>query len=170
MLYDLSELALPFDGVDKDEIAAPQKWDLGFLRNFMLTMGPVSSLFDFLTFYLLLQVVHADEGMFRTGWFIESLATQVLVIFVIRTARNPLRSRPHPLLVASALAVVAVAVGLTLVPWRGYLGFELLPPHFFGLLALLVASYLLIAQLVKAVFFHVTGRTRVMTGARGKTA
>ena len=159
MLYDLSELALPFDGVDKEEIAEPQQWDLGFLRNFMLTLGPVSSLFDFLTFYLLLQVMHADEGMFRTGWFIESLATQVLVIFVIRTARNPLRSRPHPLLAASALAVVAAAIGLTLLPWRSYLGFELLPLHFFGLLAMLVAGYLLIAQAVKMVFFRMAGKS-----------
>ncbi|HEX7648861.1 MAG TPA: magnesium-translocating P-type ATPase [Noviherbaspirillum sp.] len=158
MLYDLSELALPFDSVDKEEIAGPQKWNLGFLRNFMLVLGPVSSLFDFLTFYVLLKVMHADEGMFRTGWFIESLATQVLVIFIIRTAGNPLRSKPHSLLVVAAIAVVAVAAGLTLMPWRGYLGFELLPLHFFGLLAVLVAGYLLIAQIVKAAFFHITGK------------
>jgi Mg2+-importing ATPase len=158
MLYDLSELALPFDSVDKDEIAGPQKWNLGFLRNFMLVLGPVSSLFDFLTFYVLLKIMHADEGMFRTGWFIESLATQVLVIFIIRTAGNPLRSKPQALLVVAAIAVVAIAAGLTLMPWRDYLGFELLPLHFFGLLAVLVAGYLLIAQIVKAAFFHIAGK------------
>ena len=158
MLYDLSELALPFDSVDREEIATPQHWDLGFLRNFMLTMGPVSSLFDFLTFYLLLHIMQADEGMFRTGWFIESLATQVLVIFVIRTALSPLRSRPHWSLAAAAFAVIGIAVWMTLMPWRNYLGFELLPPHFFGLLAALVAGYLLIAQLVKMLFFRVAGR------------
>ena len=81
----------------------PPHWDIRFIRNFMLVLGPVSSLFDFLTFGLLLLVFGAGQALFQTGWFIESLATQVLVIFVIRTRRNPLRSRPSPYLVMAAL-------------------------------------------------------------------
>ncbi|HWT99655.1 MAG TPA: magnesium-translocating P-type ATPase, partial [Terriglobales bacterium] len=88
LLYDLSEVPIPLDEVDEEMMATPHHWDIGFIRRFMLLLGPVSSLFDFLTFGLLLFVFHASEKVFQTGWFIESLATQVLVIFVIRTRRN----------------------------------------------------------------------------------
>jgi Mg2+-importing ATPase len=96
------------DEVDPEAMALPPHWDIRFIRNFMLVLGPVSSLFDFLTFGLLLLVFGAGQALFQTGWFIESLATQVLVIFVIRTRRSPLQSRPNPYLAATALAVVAV--------------------------------------------------------------
>jgi len=125
-----------------------------FLRNFMLILGPVSSLFDFLTFYLLLQVLHASERSFQTGWFVESLATQVLVIFVIRTSLNPFRSRPHPALAFTSIAVVCIAAALPFSHWGAYLGFVALPAWFYGALALLVLAYLLIAQLVKTVFYR----------------
>ena len=98
LLYDLSETPIPMDEVDPEAMALPPHWDIRFIRNFMLVLGPVSSLFDFLTFGLLLLVFGAGQALFQTGWFIESLATQVLVIFVIRTRRNPLRSRPSPYL------------------------------------------------------------------------
>lgn len=149
MLYDLSELPIPLDEVDPEEIAHPRTWDMGAIRSFMLTVGPVSSLFDFLTFYVLLAVLGADETLFRTGWFIESLATQVLVIFVIRTRRNPLRSRPHPLLVATSLGVVAAAIWLPFSPWAHYFGFVTPPPLFFGILALMVPAYLALVEWVK---------------------
>ncbi|MGZ5780255.1 MAG: magnesium-translocating P-type ATPase, partial [Burkholderiaceae bacterium] len=93
ILYDMSESTVPLDAVDQNEIMMPQKWDMRFLRNFMLTFGPLSSLFDFLTFYLLLHVLNANEKTFQTGWFVESLATQILVIFIIRTSMNPFKSR-----------------------------------------------------------------------------
>ncbi len=112
----------------------------------------MSSLFDFLTFYVLLSVLGADETLFRTGWFVESLATQVLVIFVIRTQRNPLRSRPHPLLVASSLAVVALAIWLPFSPWAHYLGFVRPPPLFFAILAVMVVAYLVLVEWVKQVY------------------
>ena len=82
----------------------------------MLIIGPVSSVFDFLTFYIMLAVFHAGEALFHTGWFIESMATQVLVIFIIRTRKNPFRSRPNPWLIACSLTVVAVAVLLPFTP------------------------------------------------------
>ncbi len=156
ILYDLSESAVPLDAVDQSEIMTPQRWDMHFLRNFMLTMGPVSSLFDFLTFYLLLQVFHAGESTFQTGWFVESLATQVLVIFIIRTSLNPLRSLPHPALLLTSIVVVSLAVALPVLPLGVYVGFVPLPSWFYAALALLVLSYLVIVQIVKVIFYRMT--------------
>ena len=105
------------------------------IRNFMFVMGPISSLFDFLTFFVMLTVFHAGEALFQTGWFIESMATQVLVIFIIRTRKNPFRSRPNPWLIACSLTVVAVAVLLPFTPvsefswFRRAAGFFLLHPR-----------------------------------------
>jgi len=127
VLYDLSEVAIPLDHVDAEEIGGPQAWDMNFVRNFMWIIGPVSSLFDFLTFYVLIALLHADEALFQTGWFVESLATQVLVIFVIRTRRNPLTSRPHPALAVTSLVVVVAAVVLPFTTLGGYFGFTAPP-------------------------------------------
>ena len=93
-LYDLSQLTIPTDNVDASYLAQPRKWDMRLIQRFMFGLGPISSLYDFLTFGILLWVFQAGPEMFRAGWFIESLATQTLVIFVIRTAGNPFRSRP----------------------------------------------------------------------------
>jgi P-type Mg2+ transporter len=95
LLYDTSQVAIPFDDVDAEDTVRPVRWDVKLIERFMLVFGPLSSLFDFLTFYVLLRVFGADEVLFHTGWFIESLATQVLVVFAIRTRRSLLRSRPH---------------------------------------------------------------------------
>ena len=153
VLYDLSEVAIPLDHVDADEIRGPQKWDMRFIRNFMWVVGPVSSLFDFLTFYVLLAILHANEMLFQTGWFIESLATQVLVIFVIRTRRNPLASRPHPALAATSLAVVAAAVILPFTGLGRYFGFRSPPMEFFVILAALTIAYLGIVEATKRMFY-----------------
>lgn len=127
-----------------------------FIRNFMLLMGPVSSIFDFLTFGLLLLVFHVNEALFQTGWFIESLATQVLVIFVLRTRRNPLKSRPHPLLAATSVAVVVLAIVLPFTPLGAWFGFA--PPSALFLFAIagLTASYLILAQGAKWAFFRIS--------------
>ncbi len=154
MLYDISEVPIPLDRVDDAETRAPRRLDMDFIRNFMLVMGPVSSLFDLLTFYLLIAVLNANEALFRTGWFIESLATQVLVIFVIRTRGNPLTSRPHPALALVSLAVAALAVGLPFTPVGRFFGFVPPPAEFFYLLAALVISYLIVAQAVKIAFYR----------------
>ena len=114
ILYDISEIPIPLDRVDAAETAEPRALDMNFIRNFMLVIGPISSLFDFLTFYLLLAVLNAGERLFQTGWFVESLTTQVLVIFIIRTRGNPLASRAHPALVATSLGIVALAALLPL--------------------------------------------------------
>jgi Mg2+-importing ATPase len=153
VLYDLSEVAIPLDAVDDDELQRPRAWDMSFIRNFMWVMGPISSLFDFATFFVLLAVLHADESLFQTGWFVESLATQVLVIFVIRTRGNPLASRPHAALVASSLAVVVAGLAI---PWTSlgrYFGMQPPPPLFYGSLAALVLGYLLLAEVTKRFFY-----------------
>ena len=156
LLYDVSEVPIPLDRADEAETARPQKWDMALVRNFMWALGPVSSLFDFLTFYVLLAVLHADVALFRTGWFIESLATQVLVIFVIRTRASPLASRPHPALAALALVVLAIAVALPFTPLAAALGFVAPPPLFFAVLATLVAAYLVLAEVVKRAFYRLS--------------
>ncbi len=154
LLYDVSEVPIPLDRADPGDLARPQRWDMPLIRNFMWVLGPVSSLFDFLTFYVLLVVLGAGETLFRTGWFIESLATQVLVIFVIRTRGAALASRPSPALAATSLAVVALAVALPFTPLAPALGFEPPPPLFFAVLAVLVAAYLVLAELAKRAFYQ----------------
>ena len=153
-LYDISEIAIPLDAVDAEELRGPQQWDMRFIRNFMWAIGPVSSLFDFLTFYVLLVVLKADEALFQTGWFVESLATQVLVIFVIRTRGNPLASRPHPVLMATSITVVVAAVALPFTGLGHYFGFRPPPVEFFGILAVLVVAYLAIVEVSKRLFYR----------------
>jgi Mg2+-importing ATPase len=154
LMYDVSEITLPMDHVDPEDLAQPKRWDMGFIRNFMLTIGPISSLFDFLTFYLLISLFHAQESLFRTGWFVESIATQVLVIFVIRTRGNPLRSHPNPWLVLTSVAVVITAMLLPFTPLAPYLGFTPLPISFFGLLTALLIAYLLMVEGGKQWFYQ----------------
>ena len=152
VLYDVSELTIPFDQVDAEDVQKPQRWDMRFVRNFMWTMGPVSSLFDFITFFILLKVLDAGEKLFQTGWFIESLATQVLVIFVLRTRRGPWASRPSLLVLAAALGTVAAGVALPFTPLGGYFGFVAPPAEFLAILAALVLAYLALAETVKRIF------------------
>ena len=153
LLYDVSEIPIPMDTVDDAYVERPHRWDMTFIRNFMLTVGPVSSVFDFLTFYLLLYFFRADETLFHTGWFIESLATQVLVIFVIRTRGSPWRSRPSRLLTLTSLGVVAGAIALPFTPLGARLGFAVPPPAFFLVLAGMVALYVSGVELVKRWFY-----------------
>ncbi|MBI3898897.1 MAG: magnesium-translocating P-type ATPase [Gammaproteobacteria bacterium] len=154
LLYDISEIPLPLDRVDPEYLERPRHWDIAYVRNFMCVVGPVSSVYDFLTFYILLNVFHAPEALFRTGWFIESIATQVLVIFVIRTRANPLRSRPSGWLTATALAIVAIAVFLPFTGIGRYFGFVAPPVLFFPVLIGLLLGYLLTVEMVKRVFYR----------------
>ncbi len=149
LLYDLAQLSIPTDNVDETYLAKPQPWDIGLIRKFMIYVGPVSSIFDFLTFFVLLHVFRANESLFHTGWFVESLATQVLVLFVIRTAKNPLRSRPSGPLAATCLGAVAVGIVLPFSPLAGVLGFTRLPRGFFVYLVCAIAVYLPLVELVK---------------------
>ncbi|TCS33079.1 Mg2+-importing ATPase [Paucimonas lemoignei] len=153
ILYDLAGTVIPFDKVDKREMTMPQKWDMSFLLKFMLILGPVSSLFDFLTFYLLLHVMHANEQMFQTGWFVESLATQILVIFIIRTSLNSFQSRPHPSLIVISLAILGIAILLPISSLGAYFGFVRLSWPYYGVIGALVLVYLVVVEVAKKIFY-----------------
>lgn len=160
ILYDISEIPIPLDKVDAAEISSPRVLDLNFVRNFMLVIGPISSVFDFLTFYVMLAVLHADEKLFQTGWFVESLCTQVLVIFIIRTRGNPLKSRAHPLLTATSLAVVTIAVLLPFTPIGTHFGFVPPPSKFYFILGVMVLAYLFFVELAKQGFYRWSAKAK----------
>ena len=157
MLYDVSELPIPTDRVDEPEVARPRAWDMQFVRDFMWTVGPVSSVFDFLTFYLLIAWFGAAGAMFQTGWFVESMATQILVIFVIRTRERPWASAPSPWLAAAAIAVVAVAALLPLTSLGTYFGLVAPPAGLYAAIAALTVVYLVTVEAVKRRFFRRRG-------------
>ncbi|HWC36605.1 MAG TPA: magnesium-translocating P-type ATPase [Mycobacteriales bacterium] len=154
LLYDGSQLAIPTDEVDAEQLVRPSRWDIGFIRRFMLVFGPLSSLFDFGTFAILVWGFHAHAGLFRTGWFVESLATQTLVIFVIRTRRSPFtRSRPSVPLLLAAIGAVAVGALLPLTPLAHTLGFRSPPARIYVVIAGLVVGYLVLIETAKRRFF-----------------
>lgn len=148
-LYDLSQVTIPTDNVDPAYTRRPHRWDISIIRDFMILIGPISSIYDFLTFFVLLKVFHASETLFHTGWFVESLATQTLVIFVIRTAGRPWRDRPSVALTASALIIVAIGILLPFSPLGGYFGFTPLPPDFLLFLVVATATYLALVEVAK---------------------
>jgi Mg2+-importing ATPase len=154
LLYDASQVSIPSDNVDAELLKTPRRWRIEFVRRFMVIIGPVSSLYDFLTFGILLLVFHADEPLFHTGWFVESLATQTLVIFVIRTAGNPFRSRPSRPLALTMLAAVGAAVVLPYTALGQWFGFVPLPARLLGAIAVLTVTYLALVQAVKAWFYR----------------
>jgi P-type Mg2+ transporter len=154
LLYDVGQLTIPTDHVDPEQLRAPSHWDIAFIRRFMLFFGPLSSLFDFLTFGIMLGPLHAGPDLFRSGWFVESLATQALVIFAIRTRRIPfLRSIPSAPLAISTATVVVVAAVLPLTPLAHVLGFVAPPIAFYAALLGMVAAYLVLVELGKRLFF-----------------
>jgi P-type Mg2+ transporter len=148
-LYDLAQVTIPTDRVDRTYIRRPHRWDIRLIRNFMLYIGPISSIYDFLTFFVLLKVFHASEQVFHTGWFVESLATQTLVIFVIRTAGNPFRSRPSPALTSTVLLIVLSGTLIPFTPLAAWMGFVPLPATFFLYLVIATGTYLLFVEIVK---------------------
>lgn len=148
-LYDLAQVTIPSDNVDPEILRKPHRWDISIVRNFMLGVGPVSSLFDFLTFYVLFHFFHANEALFHTGWFVESLLTQTLVLLVIRTLGNPLRSRPSHALMATTLGIAVIAIVAPYSPWAARLGFVPLPLGYFAFLAVAIIAYLFLVELVK---------------------
>ena len=148
-LYDLAQISIPSDHVDPEFTRKPRRWDIGLIRRFMWCVGPVSSLYDALTFVVLLKVFHANAQSFHTGWFVESLATQSLVIFVIRTAKNPFKSRPSRALLGTTLGVVALGLALPWLPFAHVFGFVPLPSAYFAFLAFATLTYLAIVEGVK---------------------
>jgi P-type Mg2+ transporter len=158
LLYDVSEIAIPFDHVDPEATARPVTWNVTLIERFMLVFGPVSSLFDFLTFYALLRLFGTGEPIFQTGWFIESITTQVLVVFAIRTRRLFFRSKPHRFLVGMALGAVALAIALPFLPVGRWFGFVAPPPLFFAYLVAATAAYLALVEISKFFFYRWTAK------------
>lgn len=148
-LYDLAQITIPTDHVDPSFKRKPQHWDIGIIRRFMLYIGPISSIFDFLTFFVMLKLFHASEALFHTGWFVESLATQTLVIFVIRTTKSPWKSKPSLPLTMTVLTVVGIAVLLPFSPLANVLGFVPLPVRYFLFLISMTLCYLALVELMK---------------------
>jgi Mg2+-importing ATPase len=153
-IYDASQLSIPSDNVDLEYLKKPKHWDISFIKKYMLVFGSISSLFDFLTFYVLFSVLHLSQGAFQAGWFIESLATQTLVIYIIRTQKIPfLQSRPSKLLLATTLGAVILGGILTLRGIGHIFGFKPLP--IVALLAIfgMVLIYLIMVELIKRQFY-----------------
>jgi Mg2+-importing ATPase len=148
-LYDLAQITIPSDTVDAEILRRPHRWDVNLIRRFMVFVGPVSSLVDFVTFYVLLRLFGAGEKLFHTGWFVESLATQTLVLLIVRTMGNPLRSRPSRALIASVLAVAALAFLLPWTPLGEPLGFTPLPAPVLAFIFAITAVYLTLVNFVK---------------------
>lgn len=148
-LYDSSQLSIPSDNVDESMLLKPRRWDIRVLQRFMIGVGPISSVFDFLTFFVLLRVFHASVAEFQTGWFVESLATQTLVLFVIRTAGNPFRSRPSTPLICTILLIVSFGAALPYIGLGQYFGFVPLPRTFFVFLLSAIVAYLCAVNFAK---------------------
>jgi Mg2+-importing ATPase len=159
LLYDVSEMTIPTDNVDEELLARPSKWDVRMIRRFMAFFGPISSVYDFITFAVMLRVFHAGPVLFHSGWFVESLTTQTLVVFVIRTRRFPFfKSRPSRPLLFTTLGCAAFGVALPYIPPLAHLfGFTPLPADFLGILVLMIATYLALAQVGVHIFFRPQG-------------
>jgi Mg2+-importing ATPase len=154
LLYDISQTTIPTDAVDEEYTRRPKRLNIGFIRKFIVIFGPISSIFDYLTFFIMLWVFNATGALFQTAWFIESICTQVMVIFVIRTRRVPFyTSHPSRYLLASTFLIIAIACALPFTPLGGIFGFVPPPAPFFAVLLCLVAGYLVLVELVKRWFY-----------------
>ncbi len=152
-LYDTAQITIPSDNVDDLYISRPRRWDMSLIRNFMIFIGPISSIYDFLTFFVLLHYFHAGQTEFHTGWFVESLATQTLVLFVIRTTQNPFKSRPSVPLAITTVLIVIIGIWLPYSFLAQRLGFTALPAPFFTFLAISTVTYLLLVEFAKRLLF-----------------
>ena len=157
MLTDLPAMTISGDGVDEEMLSRPRRWDIGFIRSFMLTFGVLSSVFDYLTFGLLLYVFHASTDQFRTAWFVESVVSASLILLVVRSRRTLFRSKPSGRLVLATFAIALVAVALPYLPFAGLLGLTPLPLFYYGAIALIVFLYIGCGELAKRLFYRTFG-------------
>lgn len=159
LMYDASQFAIPSDNVDAPELRHPHKFDISAMKKFMVAFGLLSTSSDLVTFYIMINFFHVDTAHFQTGWFIESLITQITVVFIVRTKLIPfIQSRPSRNLVLSVVAVIVLA-GLFLFSDLGAKYFSLAIPDwsFIGIIAILAAIYLLVVEGVKHLFYHAVG-------------
>jgi len=154
LMTDFPEMAIATDSVDSEMVQDPRRWNIAFIRKFMLTFGAVSSVFDYLTFGVLLLILHATTDQFRTGWFLESVISASLIVLVIRSRKPFFRSRPGRYLLIATLVVVAVTLGLPFTPLSGIFGFKPLPLSFLAWLGGIVMLYIFGAEMAKGVFYR----------------
>ncbi len=157
LLYDFSQTTIPTDDVDAEWLTRPRKWAIGELRRFILLIGPISSIFDYATFFIMLYVFRSwtNADLFHTGWFVESLFTQTLIIHVIRTNKIPfLQSRASKALTFTSVLIVAIGAYLPYSPVASWLGFVPLPPLYWLLLLGMLAAYVVLTQIIKAWFYR----------------
>jgi Mg2+-importing ATPase len=150
ILYDVSQMSIPTDNVDSELVLRPKNWDIGYIKRFMLFFGPISTAYDLLTFAGMYFIFNARGSMFQTGWFIESLITEILVVFVIRTQKIPFwKSLPSPQFLLTCLGVVTLGLYLPFSPLASYFGFSPLPALYFGFLMAITLSYLVFVEVGK---------------------
>lgn len=154
LMTDFPEMTIATDSVDKEMIEYPRRWDIKAIRKFMITFGIVSSVFDYLTFGLLLLVLHATEVQFRTGWFLESVVSASLIVLVIRSRQPSYRSKPGKYLLITTLSIVAATLILPHTPFAGIFGFNPLPLSFLLFIGLIILFYIFTAEMVKKVFYR----------------
>ena len=155
LLYDLSQTAIPTDNVDSEYLAVPRRWDIGNITRFMLMIGPISSIFDYVTYFMLLYVYSAwdNPALFQTGWFVESLLTQTLIIHIIRTAKVPfVGSRASTALTTTSLIIVVVGIAIPFSSLGPILGFVRLPLSYWLAVAMILLSYAVLTHLMKTWF------------------
>jgi len=155
LLYDVGQLAIPTDQVDPEVLARPAGWDIAFVRRFMFVFGPISSVFDVTTFVVMIHVLHAGQDEFRTGWFVESIVTQTLVVFLIRTRRIPFfHSRPSAAMIITPIAAAATGIAIAFSPAAHLLGFAALPVAYFFILLGMIGTYLVLIEAAKSRFYR----------------
>jgi hypothetical protein len=161
LLYDTSQTVMTTDNVDAEYIEKPKRWDISFIRRFMIIIGPVSSLFDFATFFTMLFIFNAwtNAALFQTAWFVESLCSQTLVVLIIRTRRVPFyKSKPSKYLAIMLLAVISFAIIIPYTPVGAFFGFVPPPPAFYLALAGILGAYAVLAETVKRWFYKRYGQ------------
>jgi P-type Mg2+ transporter len=161
LLYDVSEIGIPFDSVRPEAVAKPQLWDMHAIIRFAAIMGPLSSFFDLLTFGGVIYLFHASPPEFQTAWFLESMATQILVIFIIRTKGRPWRDWPQPALMATSLGALLFAVILPFTPFGDWFGFKAPPLALTLALGVVVIAYLICAELLKSFAIRAVSKHRI---------
>jgi Mg2+-importing ATPase len=148
-------MAIATDNVDAESVDLPRRWNIQFIRKYMIVFGLISSVFDFFTFGALIFFLHATQDQFRTGWFLESIISAALIVLVIRTRRPFFKSAPGKYLLIATLGVVSVTIILPFTPLANLLGFGVMPGKFFIILGVIVALYMVVAEIAKRIFYKV---------------
>jgi Mg2+-importing ATPase len=155
-LTDFPYMAVAGDNVDENQLKQPQKWNLKQLKNFMIVFGLHSSVFDYVTFFALYKLFKSDPDTFHTGWFIESICTELLILFVVRTHKSLLKSVPGKLLIWLSLAALLITLALPFAPFAKDLGFVVPPLQLIGIIVGILALYVITADMIKVIFFKKT--------------